>query len=220
MKKAMRLILALALAAFLIGGCVSKETTQTGFLEDYSNLKKGPEGGVNQVYKKPGVNFGKYNKVMIDKVSFYLKKDSEAKGLRAHELKKLSDAFDNELIAALNDAYPMVGKPGSDTLRIRIALTDVVSSNPTMGTVGAILPIGMAANLISNVATGESMNVGSASLEAEFVDSVSNQVVASVIDRKVGSTYDTSTVKGEWGHTEKAFKEWAKMLRKWLDDVR
>lgn len=65
-------------------------------------------------------------------------------------------------------------------------------------------PIGMAANLISNVVSGQSMNVGSASIEAEFLDSESNQVVANVVDRKVGSTYDTATVKGKWGYSKKA----------------
>ena len=48
---------------------------------------------------------------------------------------------------------------------------------------------------------------------------ISNAVVARIIDRKAGSTYDTASVKGKWGHSKKAFKQWAEMLRKWLDDV-
>jgi hypothetical protein len=75
----------------------------------------------------------------------------------------------------------------------------------------------MVVNLFSNVATGESANVGSASIEAEFLDSMSGELLASLVDKKAGSTYDTASVKGKWGHAKKAFQQWAQLLRKRLD---
>ncbi len=42
----------------------------SGFLSDYSGMKKGPEGGADWVYIKEGVNFANYNKVMVDQVTF------------------------------------------------------------------------------------------------------------------------------------------------------
>ena len=171
------------------------------------------------VYKKPGVDFSKYNKVLIDKVVFYLKPDSKAQGIQPDALKRLADTFEQKLVAALNDAYPLVSQPGPDTLRIRIAITDIKPSNPVLAPMSAVMPVGMAVNLVSNVTTGQSINVGSASIEAEFLDSSTGEVLGEIVDHKVGSTYDVATVKGKWGHAEEAFGQWAEMLRKWLDKV-
>ena len=212
-------VLTLVLSLSVIVSCAQKSTKFSGFLEDYSLLQKGPEGGPDLVYKKPGVDFSKYKKLIVDKVVFYLKEDAKAKAIQPSVLKELEDAFEQELVKHLNDAYPMVDKPGPDVLRIRIAITDVEPSNPTLGTVGAVLPVGMAVNLVSNVTTGSSVNVGSASIEAEFLDSETGELLGEVVDHKTGSTYDTATVKGKWGHTRKAFEEWAEMLRNWLDRV-
>ena len=219
MRRNFFVLFTLAIFIFLMASCAQKSTKFSGFLEDYSLLQKGPEGGPDLVYKKPGVDFSKYNKLMVDKVVFYLKEDAKAKGIQPAVLKELEDAFEKELVKYLNDAYPMVAKPGPDVLRIRIAITDVEPGNPALGTVGAVLPVGMAVNLVSNVTTGSSVNVGSASIEAEFLDSETGELLGEVVDHKTGSTYDTATVKGKWGHAKKAFEEWAKMLRNWLDRV-
>ena len=218
MQKNLFIVMALV-AGLLVTGCSHRKTTYSGFLRDYSGLQKGPKGGPDLVYKKPGVDFSKYKKVLVEPVVFYLKKDAEAKGIQPKVMAELEDAFEKEIVKALNGAYPMVDKPGPDVLRIRIAITDVEPSNPTLGTVGAVMPAGMAINLISNVTTGSSVNVGSASMEAEFIDSETGEVVGKVVDHIEGSTYDTATLKGKWGHTKKAFQQWAQMLRKWLDSV-
>ena len=88
-----------------------------------------------------------------------------------------------------------------------------------LGAASAVLPVGVAVNAVSNVATGESVNVGEASIEAEFMDSETGKVIAAMIDRKVGSTYSSGTVKGKWGHAKQAFDTWAKILRKRLDEM-
>ncbi len=203
----------------IIAGCGGKQPQFSGFLGNYADLKPGPKGGPDLIYVKPGADFSRYHKVMLDKVVLYLTKEAQKRGIQPDELKALADAFEKELVAQLSPAYPLVTSPGPDVLRIRIAITDVKPSRPGLGTVGAVLPVGMAANLVSNAATGSSLNVGSATIEAEFLDSSSGEVLGKLVDRETGSTYDTATLKGEWGHTKKAFHDWAVRLRKWLDRV-
>ncbi len=41
---------------------------------------------------KPGVDFGKYNKIMLDSVIFYFGDDSEDKRIDAQDMKELADA--------------------------------------------------------------------------------------------------------------------------------
>ncbi len=219
MNKIACLALAILLSALSLSGCGPKAPEPTGFLHDYSKLRPGKEGEALKRYVDPAADFSKYNKIMLDHVVFYFKDNKNQVGISPEELKQLSDYFEQALINALKDKYPIVSEPGPDVLRIRIAITNVKAGNPVLGAASAVLPVGVAVNALSNVTTGESVNVGEASIEAEFMDSETGKVIAAMIDRKVGSTYSSGTVKGKWGHAKQAFDTWAKILRKRLDEM-
>jgi hypothetical protein len=74
-RKVMAVVLAMALASFIIScastGSLSKKASATpqtkGFLNGYYQyLKPGPEGG--RRWFKPGVDFGKYHKIMLPRM--------------------------------------------------------------------------------------------------------------------------------------------------------
>ncbi len=220
MKKRLFVVTAVLAAAIFMTGCAGKGTIEpTGFLSDYSKLKTGQGDQALKRYVDPDVDFSKYRKVMIDKVIFYFQGDSKEIGINPDELKMLADYFERSLVEKLQDAYPVVTIPGPDVLRIRVAITHVKAGNPVLGAASAVLPVGVAVNALSNVTTGESVNVGEATIEAEFLDSETGKVVAAIMDRRVGSTYSTGSVKGKWGHAKQAFDQWAKKLRTWLDKM-
>lgn len=68
----------------MMSGCTGyqsyKEAKYSGFLQDYPEFQEGKEG-VDKVWIKPGVDWQKYNKIMMDEVTFYMAKDSEYKWL-------------------------------------------------------------------------------------------------------------------------------------------
>jgi hypothetical protein len=131
-------------------GCATgtPKTKYSGFLGTYPKFKPGPKGGADKVYMKKAVNFKRYNKVMLDHVVFYFKKDAEYKGIHSDELKELSDVFHKEVAEALGNAYPLVDKPGPDVLRLRVAITDLVPSSRALSAVTTVLPIGLAISSI------------------------------------------------------------------------
>jgi hypothetical protein len=61
---------------------------------------------------KPGVDFSKYHKVMVDYVVFALSPHSEYKGIDADEMKKLADAASKALVDALAKQFTIVAEPG------------------------------------------------------------------------------------------------------------
>jgi hypothetical protein len=61
---------------------------------------------------KPGVDFGKYNKVMLDSIVFFFADDSDYKGMDPQQLKELADNFNQQLVNTLKAAYPIVADPG------------------------------------------------------------------------------------------------------------
>lgn len=189
----------------------------SGFLGNYGDLKEGPQGGVAMRYLKPDVDFSKYRKVMLDFVVFFLANDAEYKGINAEDMKELSDAFNKAAVDALNKDYPLVGEPGPDVLRIRVAVTHLKPSKPGSAAVTTIIPVGLAISLIKRGATGEYTGVGSTGIEAEFLDSLSNERVAAVVDQQAGGKMSGFA---KWGAAKEAFEFWAGRLKAFLDNTR
>ena len=207
----------------MTAGCASKEvkhTSYSGFLKDYPTFKPGPEGGADIVYFKEGVDYKKYNKVMMDHVVFYFKKGSEYDGIHLDELTKLADAFHESVFESLNGAYPVVNSPGPDVMRIRVAITDVVPSKPGLNIVTTAMPGGFAVKGIKKAATGSHSFIGNTAMEAEILDSMTNERIAVAIDsRAKGDTFRITEGMSKWGDVKDVFKFWAKRLKLWLDET-
>ena len=187
----------------------------SGFLGDYSPLKPGPKGGVAQLYVKEGVDFKQYNKIMVDQVVFYFKKDAENQAINPEEMKELADKYDRAMIDALGDAYPLVSEPGPDVMRVRVAITDLQLPIRTLNAVTSVVPAGIAISLIKKGITGKSTGVGEISMEFELLDSQSNERLAAAVDRRAGGKVDSMT---KLGNAEDSFKFWAQRLRTRLDE--
>ena len=187
----------------------------SGFLGDYSQLKPGPKGGVAQVYMKEGVNFKQYNKIMLDQVVFYFKKDAENQAIDPDEMKELADKYNRAVIDAFGEAYPLVDKPGPDVMRVRVAITDLQLPNRAINAVSSVVPAGIAISIIKKGLTGKSTGVGEISMEFELLDSQTNGRLSAGVDRRAGGKIDSMT---KFGNAEDAFKFWAQRLRTRLDE--
>jgi hypothetical protein len=197
-------------------GCATQKTARSGFLESYPVFDQGPKGGVDFVYLKKDVDFTSYDKVMMDHVVFYFSEDAQYKGIHADELKELADIFHKAFAETLGKAYPLVDKPDLGVLRIRSAITDLVPSKPGLSGVTTVIPIGLAIDLVKSGAGGGHTGVGQASIEVEFLDSMSNERIAAAVDTKPGDKLEGLT---KWGAAKGAFEFWAKRLRTYLDQI-
>lgn len=215
------LVILVGFSLAIATGCTKQQIKYSGFLEDYPDFKPGPEGGADMVYLKEGVDFSVYKRVMIDHVVFFFKDDAKYKGIHPEELQELSRAFHLEMAYALRGAgaYPSAEEPAPDVLRIRFAITDVVPSKPNLNAITAVMPVGLAISTIKKAKTGAHTGVGQASMEAELLDSMTNERIGAVIDTKAAEKSKLGEGLKKWGHAKDAFKFWAKRLRKWLDEV-
>ena len=196
-------------------GCASPpKETLSGFLKNYPQFQPGPTDGVDQIYIKPGSDLSKYHRVMLDEAQFYLKKSSTDQGIQASELKELSDTFHRAVFEALGNAYHLVTESGPDVLRVRLAITDIETSNPAMSGITTVLPVGLAISVAKKATTGSYTGVGGASMEVEILDSLSNERLIAAID-----TFNGSKMSGfsKLGATKEALEFWAKRLRITLD---
>lgn len=210
-----KMITGLALTLTLIG-CASLPS-QSGFLNGhYKDMQPGPEGGANNRWLKPGVDFGKYNKVMLDSVVFYFAEDSEYKGIDPVQLKELSDACNLAIVNALKDKYPLVSEPGPDVVRLKIALTGIKQSRPVLSGVSSIVPIGLGISIIKKGATGAWTGSGATSAELMMIDAVSNTVIGAAQDEQTAGFTERFT---SYGSAEEAFNFWAGRIRAFMDQA-
>jgi hypothetical protein len=204
----------LLVCSMLVGCASTSKETPSGFLQNYPQFQPGPSDGVDQIYTKPGTDLSKYRRVMLDEAQFYLKKSAAEQGIQASELKELSDTFHRAIFEALGNAFPLVSEPGDDVLRIRLAVTNIETSNPAVSGITTVLPVGLAISVAKKATTGSYTGVGGASMEVEFLDSMTNERLAAAID-----TFNGSKMSGfsKLGATKEAFEFWAKRLRVTLD---
>ncbi|MBM4082467.1 MAG: DUF3313 domain-containing protein [Planctomycetes bacterium] len=193
-------------------GCSTKPPRYSGFLGDYSNLKPDPQESSILYWEKPNVDWKRYTRLMIDPAAVYWHPEAKGTDIDPAELKALADYFRTTVVDAVKDRYPVVEQPGPDVLRIRAAITDVI-------------PAGRAVNVAVSAAVlfPMAVDVGGASMEVMFLDSVTNDRLATAVDSRRGSWWKP---KDQWwrgytkhGHTKSAFEQWAKLLRESLDEV-
>jgi hypothetical protein len=190
---------------------------RSGFLTDYSLLKEDPEGLVQWKYFKDGVDFGAYDKIILDYATFFIKEDAEYKGIQPDELTELSMNLHNAFLGTLARAYSFTDKPGPGTMRLRLAITGLVPGKPVSGTMTTIVPFGLAASFIKKAVTGSHIGMGQVSGEAELVDSQTGEILAAAIDNKVGQKHKLSKTFTKWGQVQAIFNDWAENFSSRLD---
>jgi hypothetical protein len=214
------------LGALLLGGCAStyqqRSVKGSGFLSDYSQLKDRGGDTAMLSYVDPKANFRAYNKIMLEPVRVYAAgKDSKMAKLSRENQQKLVNYFDAALRENLKRDFALVGQPGPDVLRVRVAITEAAGSKVVLDTVSSVLPIGLALSSVKAIATGEHLSVGSIGAECEGLDSLTNKRVFAAVDARVGRKITFKFDKfSKWHAAEDAFDFWAEQLRDRLVEKR
>ncbi len=198
MKRAIVLSILLA----FVCGCAPKEQQMTGFLSDYSKLKKVSALTLRYVNEKAA---GKYSSFIVDpvQVRFYKGSPSEGK-LTEQQLTDLTNYMHLKLVEAIQGAGDtVVEQPGPGVARIRMALSDIQKSSAI-----SILP---QASLLG-------AGIGGASMEAEVVDSMTGKQIAAVVQSGIGSRIPFTNL-GNLDAAKTVIDGWAKTFQQRLIEL-
>lgn len=218
-KNIMRFWILLA-ATLLLAGCAAsgmKTVEKTGFLANYDQLVAGGDDRSVLAYIKPGADFKPYNKLMFERIVVLLADSAETRAIDPTMMKELTDYYQNALFNAVKNGYEIVDQPGPDVLRVRVAITEMKPSNPTMNTLSTIVPVGLVAAGATKAVSGDNLGTGEAGTEIEMLDSLTGERLAAAVDRRQGGK---GMFRGKWEDTKEAFDFWAKRFRQRLDEVR
>lgn len=212
------LLLAAFCLALALWGCASgvRHTVgQSGFLGDYSQLKPGGPGMAALVYSNPDADTRKYRDIVIEPVVVVLKPDAD-RSVDTASLNDLAVRYHARLVDEISPVFAPARVVGPQTLRLRVAITDVIPSNRVRAMM-SVLPVGMVVSEATRASTGEYPDVGQAESEMELLDAVTGERLYAAVDRRVGTK---AVLRGTLDDAQDAIDLWAGKIAAGLAKVR
>lgn len=181
------------------------------FLPDYSILKEDQDDDALLSYWKKGIDWSHYKKIIVDPVLIRKTQDSGLNDRPQIESSRLKELFEYQVREALRRDFKLVNKPGPDTLRVQLAITDAETSTLLLDQLTTLYPSARASSLLKRLALGTESFVGKASVERKVTDSTTGEVLMASADCRAGG----KTLAGsfnEWDDAEQAYVYWAQQL--------
>jgi hypothetical protein len=230
---------ALLAAATLSTAASFGDYEPVGFLSDYSKLKH-KAGTEAYSWSEPAAQIGAYHKVIVDRFKIYLKADAARSEIDPATMQALARHFHNAILKASGGSYQITREPGPDTLRLRIAVTDLVPNKPEASVITLAVPFGGVAEAGVGALSGKaggSPFIGHASVEIEALDSESHQQVAAYIETRAAKKFDVDLSDGvgsavgkgvtgyadsfsTWPYTKETMDHWADLIGAWIKSAR
>jgi hypothetical protein len=184
----------------------------SGFLgNDYSLLTPPAEGSDQKAmlrYVNPSVNWNSYNRIMMAPVTFWAADDSK---VSAADQQTLCNYAYNEFVEVLGKNFILASQPAPGVMKVSIALTDATSAVPGLRSISVVVPQARALSAIKMLATGSYAFVGSAQGALKANDSVSGDLLAAAVDKRLGGTSIKNVDVFQWGDAENAMDYWANL---------
>ncbi len=210
------ILMLMIFTATALGGCGAsraRDVKASGFLGDYSILKK--QSGEDKPlyeYVNPKANWPSYSKIMLDPIMIWRRAELRQDGAPMEDLQRVANNFYFLLKRELSKDYEMVQEPGPRTIRVQVALTDVESSWAAVDTVTSVVPIGIGISAGKEFLTGKPAFVGEVSAELKATDARTGQLLAAGVDRRVGGNEIEASVD-DWDDVNRIIEIWSKMAR-------
>jgi hypothetical protein len=214
--------LSVAITVVAIGCAMTRQTRtveRSGFLGDYSALREGGEGEAKLVYIKRGVDWERYDKMLIDPVTIWLSSSSDLTSVPEEDRQLLADYLDESLRHNLSQDYRLVDRDEPNTLQLRVAITDAKGAHVVANTVSKIVPQLRLLTTVGGLASGTQVLVGRAGVEAEILDAMTHERLAAAVDRRAGTKALRAGV-GTWADVQRAFDYWSERIRTRLAELR
>lgn len=183
---------------------------ESGFLSNYSDLRPGKGDEMALVYIRPGVDWKNYTAVIFESVTLWPGKDGGLAKLSPEDQQMLVDTLYSSVHDQLAKVTTLTTTPGPGVIRLRVALTEADSTNVVLNAVATIVPQVRAVSTILGLAANTSLTVGSATIEGDVRDSLSNQRLGAFVDKRIGQR--SLRGLGTWSQVEAAFTHWGEQL--------
>ncbi len=208
---------AISLAFFLtitaFGSALAQDLQSSGFLSDYSQLKKTSDQYMGHSYLVEGAEgrITNYTAVIIDQPEIFIAPNSKYKGMKPDDMKALADAFRTSLSQALAQDFMIVEQAGPNVLYVRFALTNLQLKKKKKGLL-SFTPVGLVAGVAKSALTSDitkKIDLKGLVMEMEVLDSNSEQQLAAAVEARSGSKEEPAS----WAELEALIGVYAQRMR-------
>ncbi|MFA5919954.1 MAG: DUF3313 domain-containing protein [Methylococcaceae bacterium] len=175
-------------------------------VNDCSLLTSGGKDQADLRYVNPAAQWTHYNKIMIDPVTFWA---GDSTPISPADQQMLVNYFFQQLKTKLGQKFAIVNQPGLGVMKLDVAIADAETATPVLRSISMIVPQAHVLANLEYLATGSFPFVGAAQAEAKVTDSVSGQILAMAVDKRIGGGEFTTGFQWQWGDAEDAVNAWA-----------
>ena len=199
------LIASLCLACAATKEARDPRKAEAGFLGDYSILEEKSGPGARLRYLRGGVDWKRYDKMLVDPIQFWKAADEEA-GLSEADKQTLVNYYHSTFYERMSKDYEMESLPQPNTLRVSIVFTRLGDRTVTLDTVATYVPQLLLVSAAKPVVTGKPSFGGEAAFEGQNTDAHTGELLGAAVDKRVGG----KTIKNfdDWADVKKAIDYW------------
>jgi hypothetical protein len=156
----------------------------SGFLSDYSQLEFSGQHGNAMVFVADGAieMLAQYDSIMIDQPELFISADSKYKGMKPDTMTNLAENLRAAVTEGMQGRYGVVESPGSSTLYMRMAATNLYVKKAKRGLL-SYTPAGAVLKVVKDAASEflTKNTLVEMTLEAEIVDSTTGKILVAMI---------------------------------------
>jgi hypothetical protein len=204
----------LAIVMLVAGACAPKRVRQppeaSGFLDDYTLLRKGGPDQVRLVYLNPDADWPAYHKVLLEPVTLWRSGKNSLGPVPEDDLLRLVSYFQKSLRDRLGADYQLVDAPAPGVMRIRLGITEARVADPILDVLAARGDVGADDQDATPLHPEMRRFLEHADIEGEIRDAQSGTVLAQGVDsrRKDPGAPPLNT----WGDVDRALDGWVSRL--------
>lgn len=212
-------VLCLIISA-LCFGCAIQElpSPKSAVFATLEEFRRGPKGGVDLVWSTPTIRdtetlksvLKEYDSLMLDQTWVVIDKDTSSI-LDDRQILELSRMMVKEIRARLGHGYTFVEIAGDSTLRLNIALTNLVMVQPVLAVARGLVTAGSATSTVTTIVADAQTRTGGVTVELLVSDAQTNEALLAAIDRNF-SDQDFGPMLASTDGVQKAITLWADRL--------
>lgn len=205
----------------LLSGCASSTNPtpqNSGFLDDYSTLKKSPHDPATLLYIASDVDFSTYDHVMVEPVKIMA--NNEQIKANSGLLKEMSEYMTQKVRTKIrqNPNYTLVTKPQANTLKVEYALTAATVAH-TDREVYEYIPVALVITEASR-ASGMSKKDARVLVELRVSDANTGKIVSRAISSQKGEKVTLKEEELTLKVLKPALDRYAQRINERLDQVK
>ncbi len=159
-----------------------------------------------------------WHAVLIDSVQLWGSVDAEK--LSEEERQALTSYLYKATEEALRKDYRIAEQPGPGVMRLRAAITEAEAGTSVRRAITTVMPPAHVITALVGNTADSTVTVGSAGLEAELLDSLTDVRLGAVADRRAGTKANVAGITEKLSDVYKAMDFWTERLSQRLAALR